>query len=422
MRYQKPKGTKDFLPPEAKRATALEEKFRKVCSLFGCQEIRTPILEHSELFLRTTGEGSDIVQKEMYLFKDKGGRELALRPEGTPGVLRAVIEGKLKLPLRLFYLGPMFRYEKPQKGRLRQHTQLGVEILGEEGPYADAELILLGKEFFFEIGIKDYTVHVNSLGCQRCSNPFKEELKSFLREKREGLCSDCQERLLKNPLRVFDCKNEECQKIYEAAPKISNFLCPSCAQHFASFLSYLSEMGIKNYQIHERLVRGIDYYTRTVFEFVSEKLGSQNSFGGGGRYDNLLSQLGGEERPAIGFALGLERLLLLTAEEKEENNLTFLIFLSFEDFRRGKEVISQLRSSDIPLIVGEVGEKLKKQLKRANTYNARWVLILGEEEWKKGVIGVKDMAEGKQWEIKREEVVDFILGGGDIGGRWVKRG
>lgn len=409
MRYQKPKGTKDFLPQEAMRATDVEEKFRGISSLFGFQEIRTPILEHSELFFRATGEGTDIVQKEMYLFKDKSGRELALRPEGTPGVIRAVIEEKLKPPLRLFYLGPMFRYERPQKGRIRQHTQLGVEILGEKGPYVDAEIILLAKTFFAEIGIKDYRVDINSLGCSACASSFKEELKGFLSKEREKICPDCQDRLWRNPLRVLDCKNETCQNIYESAPKINKCLCLSCSKHFATFISYLTELGIKNYWIADKLVRGIDYYTRTVFEFVSEKLGAQHSFGGGGRYDNLFSDLGGEETPAIGFALGLERILLIAEEKEKLRKLVFLVFLSPEDFRKGKEIINILRSAKIPVIVGEIGERLKTQLKQANSYNADWTVILGEEELKRGVVAVKDMKTGEQKEIKKESLVDFLI-------------
>lgn len=408
MKYQKPKGTKDFLPEEATQATYIEEKFRKTCSLFGFQEIRTPILEHSELFFRATGEGTDIVQKEMYLFKDKSGRELALRPEGTPGVIRAVIEEKLKPPLRLFYLGPMFRYERPQKGRIRQHTQLGVEILGEKGPYVDAEIILLAKTFFGEIGIKDYWVDINSLGCSICASSFKDELKKFLSKEKEKLCPDCQNRLLRNPLRVLDCKNETCQNIYEGAPKINQYLCLSCSEHFASFISYLTEIGVKNYRIADKLVRGIDYYTRTVFEFVSEKLGAQHSFGGGGRYDNLFSDLGGEKTPAIGFALGLERILLIAERKEEVRKLVFLAFLSSDDFRKGKEIIGILRSAKIPVIVGEIGGKLKNQLKQANSYNADWTLILGEEELKKGMVAIKDMKSGEQKEIKKEALVDFI--------------
>jgi histidyl-tRNA synthetase len=409
VKYQRPKGTKDFLPEEARKASYVEEVFRQTCALFGFQEIRTPILEPKELFLRATGAETEIVQKEMYLFFDRSGRELALRPEGTPGVIRAVIEGGLNPPQRLFYLGPMFRYEKPQKGRFRQHHQLGIEVLGEKGPYTDAEVLFLATTFLSAIGIKDYQILLNSLGCQNCSPAFSQALKAFLSSEEKKLCPDCQGRLLRNPLRILDCKNENCQKIYQFGPKIKDYLCSDCSEHFASFLSYLPQLGIKNYRLAENLVRGIDYYTRTVFEFVSERLGSQNSFGGGGRYDNLFADLGGEKTPAIGFALGLERILMLLPEgEKEEPAIIFIAFLSPADFEKGKEIITTLRSARLKVIVGEVGERLKGQLKRANSYQARWVVIVGEEELKKGAVSVKDMKTGEQREIRKEELLNFL--------------
>ncbi len=408
MRYTKPKGVKDFLPKEASLATWVENEFRETCSLFGFKEIRIPVLEHTELFLRSTGEGSDIVRKEMYAFKDKGGREIALRPEGTPGVIRAVIEGNLRRPARLFYIGPMFRYERPQKGRLREHHQLGVEVLGEKGPYIDAEIILLGSAFLSRLGLKGYEIAVNSLGCRVCSPVFKKQLSLFLAREKEGLCEECRERQFRNPLRVFDCKNPSCQEIYLAAPKIDEYLCPDCSAHFAGFLKYLAHLGIDNYRIENKLVRGIDYYTRTVFEFISLQLGAQNSFGGGGRYDYLVSDLGGENTPAIGFALGLERIFLILPSKEKEERLVFLAFLSEADYLSGKGIIEELREAKIPVIVGEVGEKLKTQLKWANSYDVQFVIIVGEEELRRRAFTIRDMRTGEQKEVKREELLPYL--------------
>jgi len=408
MKYTRPKGTKDFLPKEAKTASFVEEKFKEQCRVFGFQEIRTPVLENRELFLRSTGEGTDIVRKEMYTFQDRGGRDIVLRPEGTPGVIRAILEGGMSPPLRLFYIGPMYRYEKPQKGRLREHHQLGVEVLGEKGPYVDAEIIYLAAKFFSAIGINDYQIKVNSLGCQKCAALFKNDLREFLSSRLPELCPDCQERFVKNPLRVFDCKNPVDQEIYSSSPKIGEYLCLDCQEHFAGFLKHIEIFGLKNYEVENRLVRGIDYYTRTVFEFVAHSLGAQNSFGGGGRYDNLFSELGGRDTPAVGFALGLERILLLLPEVEKKTDLVFFAFLSENAILWGKEIIEDLRGNKIPVIVGEVGEKLKTQLKRANSYNARFTIIIGEAELKSEVLAVKDMITGEQKEMRKEAVIPYL--------------
>lgn len=401
------KGMLDILPNESLFINFIINKFEEIVKLYNFSLIRTPILEYAELYYRSTGITSDIVNKEMYTFYDKKERLLALRPEGTPGVIRAIIENQLPIPQRVYYLGPMFRYEKPQKGRLREHYQLGLEIVGEKSPYSDFELIKIANHFFSEINLKDTLTLVNSIGCEKCRPKFKEVFLKYLQDKVESLCPDCQERKEKNPLRIFDCKNEKCQKIIKESPKVKDFLCNDCKNHFDRFLFYLEKSNIK-YKIDENLVRGLDYYTKTTFEFISESLGEKISIGGGGRYDNLMKELGGPDTPCVGFALGLERVFYALKENKNfsmDNKNLMIIYDCEDSFWEAEKLANLLREKNISCYLNPDLESLKRQLKIADKLNIKYVIIIGEREREKGVYLLRDMISGKQEEIKKEEII-----------------
>jgi|UniRef100_A0A7V5XYW0 histidyl-tRNA synthetase len=401
------KGMLDILPPESEKINFIVKSFEKIAQLHNFSLIRTPILEPAELFYHSTGLTSDIVNKEMYTFYDKKQRLLALRPEGTPGVIRAIIENNLKLPQRFYYVGPMFRYERPQKGRLREHYQLGLEIVGEKSPYSDFELIEIAHHFFSEIELKDTLTLVNSIGCEKCRPQFKAVFLEYLKDKENLLCPDCQERKRKNPLRIFDCKNENCQKILKASPKVKDFLCLSCKNHFEKFLFYLKNSGIP-YQIDENLVRGLDYYTKTTFEFISQKLGKNISVGGGGRYDNLMKELGGNDAPCVGFALGLERIYLAKENPPTKKEKVMIVYDCEESFLEGENLAKILRKENIPCYLNPDFFSLKKQLKIADRLNFKYVIIVGEREREKGVYLLKDMETGNQEAIKKEELIERL--------------
>ncbi|MEO0078088.1 MAG: histidine--tRNA ligase, partial [candidate division WOR-3 bacterium] len=316
-RQSRPKGTSDLLPPESGRVRQLEATFRALVESFGFAEVITPVFEHTEVFVKSAGVVSDIVTKEMYRFTDRSDRDLTLRPEGTPGVVRAVLENRFRIPCRLYYVGPFFRYSRPQKGRYREFHQLGVEALGEAAPETDAEVIFIGAEFFRRVGIADCTVQLNTIGCRTCRPEFRTLLVEFLNAKQDRLCAECQTRTDINPLRVFDCKSESCQAVLEHAPKPREHVCHRCAEHFIGVQQGLERRGLA-FTINDRLVRGLDYYNRTTFEYTSNALGAQDSLGGGGRYDYLVAQFGGPDTAAVGFALGLERTMLALPPVKDE--------------------------------------------------------------------------------------------------------
>jgi histidyl-tRNA synthetase len=408
MKYQRPKGTRDILPDEAGRRFWLQIQCRQVLALYGFREIEIPTFEQTELFSRSIGEASDIVVKEMYTFTDKGGRSLTLRPESTAGIIRAVVENAIKLPARLFHFGPMFRQERPQKGRFREFYQLGVEAVGLASGLVDAELIEMATRLFKQINIRDFEVAINTVGCPNCAPQFKSELVSFLAGKKAELCEDCNYRLERNPLRVFDCKNETCRKIYLDAPKVREHLCPECHEYFEEFQEGLKRYKI-DYRINDRLVRGIDYYTRSVFEFVSPKLGAQDSLGGGGRYDNLVEELGGPKTPATGFALGIERLLLAAeAFPEPPKKPVFIIGLGEKEFAAGIRLSAELKSRGVAAVLGYDELKLKPQLRQANISGARYVVIIGPDEIDQGVYALKDMETGEQKMLKIEELIDRL--------------
>lgn len=398
------KGTKDILPQDVEMWHFVEENALKTFSSFGVKEIRTPIIESTDLFQRGVGETTDIVNKEMYTF-EKSERSITLRPENTAGVVRSYIENgmhRLPAPVKLWYKGPMFRYERPQAGRQRQFHQVGVEMFGVSQPSADAEIILMAENFLKSIGLDDLDVEINSLGCPKCRAEFKENLKNVIRPYLKDLCEDCQERFEKNPLRLLDCKVPECQEIF-AKPEIQNviksdFLCDECREHYTQLKKYLDELNVK-YSENKLLVRGLDYYTRTVFEIKSNNLGSQNAVCGGGRYDNLVEELGGQPTPAIGFAMGMERLISLL---KEKEALKLDGYIVSNDTTEALKLAQELRLQGLNIEQDLTGKKFTKQLEKASKI-ANYALILGEDEIKNNKVSVKNLTTGEQITIRRED-------------------
>ncbi|HWJ02606.1 MAG TPA: histidine--tRNA ligase, partial [Verrucomicrobiae bacterium] len=310
MLTQRPKGTNDILPGQVEKWHYVEDIIRQICREYGYQEVRTPVFEHTELFQRGVGETTDIVEKEMYTFVDKGERSITLRPEGTAGVCRAYAENKLYAnpqPVKVYYVGPMFRYEKPQAGRFRQFNQFGIEVFGTVNPAVDAEVISLAMDFYERLGLKGLEVHINSVGCKKCRPVHKVKLQEFLKARLEKFCPNCQGRFERNPLRMLDCKSPICQELSAGAPTTTQCLCEDCADHFEKVKGYLDRVGVR-YRVNERLVRGLDYYTKTAFEIMVEEIGAQSAICGGGRYDGLIEEIGGPPTPGIGFALGMERI------------------------------------------------------------------------------------------------------------------
>ena len=399
------KGTKDILPQDIEQWHRLEEKALEVFSKYGYKEIRTPIFEATELFARGVGDTTDIVNKEMYTF-EKSDRSLTLRPENTAGVVRSFIENgmsRLSAPVKLWYKGPMFRYERPQAGRQRQFHQVGVELFGIKQPAADAEVILLAVNYLKSLGLNDLEVEINSLGCPQCREEYKKRIKEVLKPEFDNLCEDCQNRYEKNPLRLLDCKVESCKAIFEK-PEIkkviqSDFICDECAQHFNDVKSYLDKMNIK-YVVNKLLVRGLDYYNRTVFEIKSNNLGSQNAVCGGGRYDSLVRNLGGEDTPAVGWAMGMERLNSLIPDIEEKRLDAYIVSNSSID---AFELAEELRAEGFNVEFDLSNKKFTKQLEKASKV-AKYALILGEEEIDKGQVSVKNLDTSVQETIDRKNL------------------
>ena len=407
MAYQAPKGTRDVTPGESYRWQYVEELIRRTTARYGFKEIRTPVIEHTELFLRSVGDTTDVVQKEMYTFNDKGGRSITLKPEGTAGTVRMFVEHGLfaeAMPLKVYYLNcPVFRYERPQAGRLREHHQFGVECFGAPEPSADAEVISMAWDIFTAMGARDLTVKLNSIGCPKCRDRYQAALKAYLSEHREELCEDCQVRLEKNPLRVLDCKVDDCKKINAGAPHTLDYVCDECRAHMDRLRGYLDAVNIP-YEMDPMLVRGLDYYTRTVFEIVSGAAGAQGTLCGGGRYDGLVKQIGGPEVAAVGFGLGIERLLLyldqLGVEIPKPEPVDVLIF-GMGDAERQKafELVNGLRKLGFSADTDHVGRSVKANFKYAGKTEAKHVLVIGENELKTGKGNIKEMATGEQTEV-----------------------
>ncbi len=400
------KGTKDILPSDMPIWHFMEEKANEVFTKYGAKEIRTPIFEATELFARGVGDTTDIVNKEMYTF-EKSDRSLTLRPENTAGVVRSFIENgmhRLSAPVKLWYKGPMFRYERPQAGRQRQFHQVGIEVFGIKQATADAEVIMMAVDYLKSLGLNDLTVELNTLGCPKCREEFKKNLKDVIRPYLPQLCEDCQTRFEKNPLRLLDCKSPECQEVY-AKPEIQaviqgDFICEECSEHFNELLSYLDTLGIK-YERNKLLVRGLDYYNRTVFEIKSNNLGSQNAVCGGGRYDSLVKNLGGEDTPAIGFAMGMERLASLLGEKKEEKLTAFVVS---NNIAEAIKLTEELRLKGITCEFDLTNKKFVKQLEKASKV-AKYAVILGEDEISKGEVTVKNLDTSEQKTVKRNNIV-----------------
>ncbi len=407
MAYQAPKGTRDVTPAESYRWQYVEELIRNTTARYGFREIRTPVIEHTELFLRSVGDTTDVVQKEMYTFNDKGGRSITLKPEGTAGTVRMFVEHGLfaeAMPMKVYYLNcPVFRYERPQAGRLREHHQFGVECFGAPEPSADAEVISLAWDIFMAMGARDLTVKLNSIGCPKCRDRYQNALKAYLTQHRDELCEDCQVRLEKNPLRVLDCKVETCKKINAHAPHTMDYVCDECRDHMDKLRSYLDAIGIP-YEMDPMLVRGLDYYTRTVFEIVSGAAGAQGTLCGGGRYDGLVKQVGGPEVAAVGFGLGIERLLLyldqLGVEIPKPDPVEVLVFgMGDAERRKAFELVNGLRKLGYSADTDHVGRSVKANFKYAGKTDAKHVLVIGENELALGKGNMKDMATGEQIEV-----------------------
>jgi histidyl-tRNA synthetase len=404
------RGTKDILPREVSKWQSVESAARLIFELYGYREIRTPVFESTELFEKGTGQTSDVVIKEMYTFKDKGGRSLTLRPEYTPSVVRSIIENRLYLkpePMRFYYIGPMFRYDKPQKGRYRQFHQADIEVFGEEDPAIDAEIVEMADHLLRKLKVTEIETLVNSVGCKKCRPSYIESLRSEAKKTKSSLCQDCQRKVETNPLRIFDCRVETCREIAQGFPKITDALCEECQRHFQQFCDYLEFYGIK-YRIEPRLVRGLDYYTKTTFEIVSAKLGAQDAILGGGRYDEMMKEFGGPDICAIGFAMGLERLISVVPFKEKKENFLYLAYLGDEAKRAGMALVRSLRKEGVECLIEYKERSLKAQLGRANKLGASWVLIIGEEEVKKGKYNLKDMATGLQVEGTKEEILETV--------------
>ncbi|MCF8130105.1 MAG: histidine--tRNA ligase [Deltaproteobacteria bacterium] len=413
MEFTTLKGFRDILPDESARWQEIETIARALFSAFGYQEIKIPVLEKTDLFSRGIGQETDIVSKEMYSFADIKGRGLTMRPEATASVVRAYIQNRLyqNYPVqKLYVMGPMFRHERPQKGRFRQFHQIDVELFGDAGPMSDAEMIVLAMYFFESVGLRELTLHINSLGCPDCRPNFKEQLKSYLADKTSSLCPDCQKRAQLNPLRVFDCKVETCQSIVLNAPTIRAFLCGNCREHFHGLRTYLDGLNI-SYVVNEQLVRGLDYYNRTTFEIQTEHLGAQNAVAGGGRYDGLVKTLGGPDHPAIGFAVGVERVVaLLEATKPTEPRKPDLFIAAL-----GENVpllsfqwMAALRKQGLWVELDYGGKGLKSQMKKADRLGARNVLIVGDDEAAAKKAVLRDMNTRKQIDVDFENLVTTL--------------
>ena len=416
MLSKAPRGTKDITPKDVYKWHYVEKKFREICALYGYEEIRTPIFEHTEVFARSVGDTTDVVQKEMYSFTDRGDRQLSLKPEGTAGVIRSFIENKMYAdtqPTKLYYITPCFRYERPQAGRQRQFHQFGIEVLGSDGPSVDAEVISLAVQFFNEMGLKNLSVNINSVGCPTCREEYNRKLKEYLDKKVDVLCETCLERKDKNPMRVIDCKNPHCKENLQDIPFMIDHLCDDCKDHFEKLQTYLKEMDI-NFVVDKTIVRGLDYYKKTAFEIISNDIGSQSTVCGGGRYDGLVEMLGGPKGiSGIGFGLGVERLLLTLENnniEIENPKSTDIYIATIGDAAKTKsfKLIKDLRSNHISADNDHLDKSLKAQFKYSDKLNAKYTVVIGDDELANDTATLKNMKTSEQTTIKLSELVDEL--------------
>lgn len=406
-----PKGTRDIFSPEVEKWQLFENEVRDYFSRFFFREIRTPVFERSELFIRGIGNETEVVKKEMYTFPDKANRSMTLRPENTASVVRALIENNLinnYFPLRFFYIGPMFRYDKPQKGRYRQFHQFGVEIFGDDSSFSDAEVVHSAFDFLSLIGIKEMELQINSVGCNRCRPGYIAALIESANKEKENLCNDCQRKIETNPLRIFDCKNEGCIKVADRLPKITDHLCDECKTHYSGVKEKLEILGTP-YSENKKLVRGLDYYTKTAFEIVTTQLGAQNAILGGGRYNNLVKELGGPDISGIGFSGGIERILLLLKEFSPEKRSTiFVVFQNPEQKNEAFILANELRKSGHQTYMDYSSNSMKKQFKKGDKLGVNFTFILGEEEIDSNTVSIKNMKNKEQIKIKREEMEEWL--------------
>ena len=412
MNVQGPRGTKDITIQDSYKWQYVEDKIRNATREFGYREIRTPIFEHTELFLRGVGETTDVVQKEMYTFEDKGGRSITLRPEGTAGAVRSFIESGIvsgPQPTKMYYLSaPVFRYEAPQAGRLREHHQFGVEVFGANDASIDAEVISLAHTVLKRVGVQDLSLNINSIGCRNCRPAYNRALKDYFNSRKGELCRNCLDRLDRNPLRILDCKEEGCRKVASEAPVILDFLCEECSEHFESLKRYLEAIGIE-YSVNPKIVRGLDYYTKTVFEIISNSIGAQGTVCGGGRYDGLVEELGGPSMSGIGFGMGIERLLLVMEASGAEipqykGPDLFICTMGAQARKKAFELVYSLREKGISADMDHTIRSMKAQAKFANKLGAAYTLSLGDNEISEGKANLKNMSDGSVTEVS---LLDF---------------
>lgn len=400
------KGTRDVLPKDVHKNQYIEATALDIAEKFGYKEIRTPVFEHTELFQRGVGDTTDVVQKEMYTFDDKGGRSITLRPEGTAGAVRSYLENGLcneALPQKVCYLTSCYRYEKPQAGRLREFHQFGVECFGTASPLADAELISLAKSIFDTLEVNDLSLEINSIGCPTCRTEYHKALKEYFSSRKDELCETCQDRLDRNPMRILDCKSPICSEIAKDAPVVTDYLCDECRQHFDKVQEYLKTMNIE-FSINSKIVRGLDYYTKTVFEFVSNSIGAQGTVCGGGRYDGLVDELGGPKTPSLGFAMGLERLMLVMEAQNApfpEANAPDLFVVAMGDKATLKavEIVKDMRAEGFTALMDLNQRSLRAQMKYADKLNAKFTIVIGDNEVNDGIAKLKNMKTGEETEI-----------------------
>ncbi len=411
-----PKGTKDLLPAQAYKWHYVEKKFADICKRYGFKEIRTPMFEHTEVFARGIGDTTDVVQKEMYTFNDHGNRSITLKPEGTSGAVRAFIEHKQYAevqPTKYYYDTDCFRYEKPQSGRLRHFHQFGIEVFGTPNMLADAEVICLANDFLNDLGITQIQLRINSVGCPQCRKKHREALKEFLKPRYDELCNTCKDRFDRNPMRILDCKSEICQDIVKDAPRMLDYLCDDCRDAFDELKENLTAMGIE-YTVDPNIVRGLDYYTKTAFEFVTTSIGAQGTVCGGGRYDHLIEELGGPPIPGVGFGLGIERLLMLMeacgADFPEDDSTDVFIAVMGDRAKAfGLKLCREMRQKGITAEMDTLARNIKGQFKYADRLNARYTLVIGENELEKGVVSLKDMKNSQQREIKIDDIYKEVM-------------
>ena len=410
------KGTQDTLPSESYKIQFVEQSVLEIAKNYGYKEIRVPVFEHTELFQRGVGDTTDVVQKEMYTFEDKGGRSITLRPEGTAGVVRSYIEHGLfneAQPQKVCYLISCYRYEKPQAGRLREFHQFGCECFGTASPAADAELISLVNDIFAFLDVKNLKIQINSIGCPECRKNYHKALQEYFESKKDDLCGTCLGRLERNPMRILDCKSPVCSEIAKDAPKVTDYLCDECDEHFKKVQQYLDAMNIP-YEVNPSIVRGLDYYTKTVFEFVSTEIGAQGTVCGGGRYDGLVEEIGGNHTPALGFAMGMERLLMLMEAQgiefpPEAKCDLYIASMGENATLKASQIASDVRGNGMHAQFDIVGRSVKAQMKYANKIGAAYTVVLGDSEIEAGVAKVKNMADGSETEMNIDSIAEEIM-------------